>query len=109
MLIALEGHGASAEDLQRTRGWTADDWSAAVDRCAARGWLRSDGTLSASAQQLRRDIEATTDRLANQPFDDVDTVSQERLLHNLTAAAVAVSNSGTIRYPNPIGLPAMSA
>jgi len=27
----------------------------------------------------------------------------------MTAAAVAVSNSGTIRYPNPIGLPALSA
>jgi len=108
VLIALEGHGATAEDLQRTRGWTPDDWSAAVDRCASRGWVRPDGTLITSAQQLRREIEATTDRLADEPFVDVDRVSQERLLHNMTAAAVAVSNSGTIRYPNPIGLPALS-
>jgi len=109
VLIALEGHGATAEDLQKTRGWTADDWTAAVDRCAARGWVRPDGTLSASAQQLRREIELTTDRLANEPFVELEDVAQERLLHNMTAAAVAVSNSGTIRYPNPIGLPALSA
>lgn len=108
VLIALEGHGATAEDLQRTRGWTGDDWSNAVDRCAARGWVRADGTPSPSALQLRREIEATTDRLANEPFAALDGVSQERLLHNMTAAAVAVSGSGTIRYPNPIGLPAVA-
>src|SRR4051812_8899289 len=107
VLIALEGGGTTADDLQKTRGWTGDDWSAAVERCTARGWIGMDGSLSTSGRQLRHEIESTTDRLANEPFEAMDSTSQHALLEALRAAAMAVSSSGVIRYPNPIGLPAL--
>ena len=106
VLIALE-QASSAEDLQKNRGWTAADWSHAVARCADRGWVESSGVLSPAGQSLRQDIETATDRLANQPFDVLDPSARDTILATLTPAAVAVSRSGVIRYPNPIGLPAI--
>ena len=104
VLIALD-QGNSAEDLQKTRGWTADDWSHAVERCVQRGWIASDGGLSRDGNLLRENIEAATDRLAAQPFDTLDNAARAALLKALAPAAAAVSRSGAIRYPNPIGLP----
>jgi len=105
VLIAFEGGGTSPEDLQRTRGWTADDWVVATERCRARGWLR-DGELSAAGRAVRAGIEATTDELASGPFAGLASGDVDAILAALTPLAGAISTSGTIRYPNPIGLPA---
>jgi len=105
VLIALE-QGASPEDLQRTRGWTADDWSDAVARCRDRGWVDASGTLTDIGRAVRLEVEATTDRLATQPFDALAAADAEVVLRTLTPVAIAISSSGTIRYPNPMGLPA---
>ncbi len=104
VLIALE-QANSAEDLQKTRGWTATEWSQAVARCADRGWVDSGGVLSAAGKSLRQEIEAATDRLANKPFEVLDPSASDALLATLAPAAAAIAGSGLIRYPNPIGLP----
>lgn len=106
VLIALE-QGNSPEDLQRTRGWSADDWSAAVERCRDRGLVASDGSLSAAGRALRAEVEATTDRLAAAPFAVLDSAFRDRLIDALDPVARAIAASGTIRYPNPMGLPAL--
>jgi hypothetical protein len=106
VMIAID-HGNSATDLQKTRGWPADDWSSAVDRCAQRRWIAPLGGLSRSGQQMRTSVETATDRLAARPFDAMDPESRDALLNALAPAALAVSRSGAIRYPNPIGLPAI--
>ena len=105
VLIALE-QGNSPEDLQRTRGWSADDWSAAVGRCQDRGLVAADGSLSAAGRALRAAVEATTDRLAAAPFAVLDAASRDRMIDALGPVAGAIAASGTIRYPNPMGLPA---
>ena len=105
VLIALDG-GTSPDDLQKTRGWTAADWDAAVERCAHRGLLDAGG-LTAAGRALRADIEATTDRLAAGPFAAVTEAQRAGLLAVLEPVATAVSRSGVLRYPNPIGLPAL--
>lgn len=104
VLIALD-QGNSPEDLQRTRGWTAADWAAAVGRCQARGLVDDDGMLRDAGQALRSEIEATTDRLATAPWIHCEHRDRKRLLATLGSAAEAVSRSGVIRYPNPMGLP----
>ena len=40
--------GYSPEDLQRSRGWTRDDWAAATDRCIANGLLDDSGALTSA-------------------------------------------------------------
>ncbi|MGZ4680667.1 MAG: SCO6745 family protein [Ilumatobacteraceae bacterium] len=104
VLIALEQEN-SAEDLQKTRGWTAAEWAQAVARCTDNGWVEASGVLSAAGRALRQEIETATDRLANQPFDVLDPSARDALLVTLAPAAEAISGSGVIRYPNPMGLP----
>ncbi|MCU1357904.1 MAG: hypothetical protein JWM89_3322 [Acidimicrobiales bacterium] len=111
VLIALES-GRPPEDLQRTRGWSPEQWADATDRLAARGLVATDGTLSPAGRTLRTDVEATTDRLAAEPFATAADTAADGELATLVAtldpAARAVSAAGVIRYPNPIGLPPLA-
>ena len=104
VLIALDQRNDPA-DLQKTRGWTAGDWAQAVERCRDRELVDANGALSDAGRALRRDVEATTDRLASEPWANLAERDRDQLLAILTPAAEAVSRSGVIRYPNPMGLP----
>lgn len=104
VLLALE-QGADPLDLQRTRGWTADDWANAVDRLRRRGLVDGAGTLTGAGHELRRSVEHTTDHLASLPWHHLDEMERTRLVELLTPSAAAVSGAGVLRYPNPIGLP----
>lgn len=104
VLISLDG-GAEPEDLQRTRGWTGDDWQAAVARLTARGLVEPDGAaLTDHGRRVRARVESTTDELAAGVWAD-DLAAAESVIERLTPAARAISGSGVIRYPNPMGLP----
>lgn len=107
VLIAAE-QGNSPEDLQRTRGWTADDWVAAVARRAARGQIDGNGQLTDAGRNIRAAIEKRTDELAAAPFASLSDSEQASLLTALDPVARAISTSGTIRYPNPMGLPPLT-
>ncbi len=107
VLIAIE-QGNSPDDLQRTRGWTADEWDAAVDRCRIKGLVDADSGLTDAGRSLRDDVEVTTDRLAAQPFESLTADARQALLDSLTPPALAVVRSGLIRFPNPMGLPPLS-
>ena len=104
VLIAIE-LGTDPLDLQRTRGWTADDWDAALERLRGRHLVDPDGALTAAGRELRASVEHTTDHLAALPWHHLDEVERTRLVELLTPAATAVSHAGILRYPNPIGLP----
>ena len=71
---------------------------------AARG-LVDGGGLTDAGRAVRAEVEAATDRLAEAPFAAVAAADRAALLAALDPVAVAVSRSGIIRYPNPIGLP----
>jgi hypothetical protein len=107
VLISLE-QGSSPEDLQRARGWTAGDWSDATSRCTERGLVDGTGGLTPEGRALRAGIEATTDRLADAPFGAFGANERTALLAALAPVASAISASGVIRYPNPMGLPAFN-
>lgn len=104
VLISLE-QGTDPGDLQRTRGWTAEDWADAVARLQHRGLVRADGSLDDRGAAVRRSVEDTTDHLATAPWLHLSEIERTRLVDQLTPAALAVSRSGLIRYPNPMGLP----
>lgn len=104
VLIAIEQDN-SPVDLQRTRGWTADDWAAAVARLQSRRLLAADGGLTDAGRALRTEVEARTDVLAGQPFLALTGAESDQLVAALDPLARSVSRSGVIRYPNPMGLP----
>jgi hypothetical protein len=103
VLIALE-QGNSQEDLQRARGWAAADWDAAVGTCVDRGLVAA-GVLTPAGTALRAEVEDITDRLALAPFEALSPPAVASLIAALDPLARAVSSSGVIRYPNPMGLP----
>lgn len=107
VLITLES-GGDPVDLQRTRGWSVDDWDDALRRLHGRALVSAAGQLTDAGRQLRLDIETTTDRLSWAPWRQLAHAEVQNLVQSLSPAAAAVSASGVIRYPNPIGVPPLA-
>lgn len=106
-LVYALGSGFPGEVLRQSRDWTGQEWEAGVDRLVARGLLADAATATAAGRALHDHIEATTDELALRSLvaglGDVDAVVA--LADELTPLARAVSASGILPFPNPIGLP----
>ncbi len=95
--------------FQQSRGWSGDEWAAAVDRLRGRGLLDRDGAVSAVGRALRETIETRTDELAIAPYAHLASETAEGLIELLTPAATTIAGSGEISFPNPMGLPRVDA
>ena len=98
---SLDGERAT---LQHARGWTDEEWADAAARLRERGWLAADGAATDAGRAVRDEVEATTDRLAAEPWDRLGPTRTARLrtvLHPLAERAYA-----SLPDVNPIGLPA---
>ncbi|GGF54545.1 hypothetical protein GCM10011519_30560 [Marmoricola endophyticus] len=73
------GKGFTVGAAQKTRGYSAEDWQAAVDGLAERGLMSTDGGLSDAGQALRKDVEATTNRLGDAPWEALGDEGTTRL------------------------------
>jgi len=104
-VLAAAVNGASPELYQQSRGWTADDWGAAVERLATRGLVHSDGTATDEGASEHERIERRTDELAAAPYTAVGDDTLDRLISQLEPAARTVAGAGEITFPNPMGLP----
>jgi len=96
------------EVLQTSRGWTDDEWEEASASLRRRGLLDDGGSSSTKGRDLRLQIEATTDRLAAQPWRTLGEERTERLRHILGPLVGAVRESGIVPSINPMGLRAAS-
>lgn len=104
-VLAVAAGSMRAERMRLVRGWSEDDWAAAIERMADRGLVEPDGeTLTAAGHDLRTAVEAATDRAAARALAPLGTDGAERLVALLAGPAAAVARSGVISYPNPIGL-----
>ncbi|HZM74497.1 MAG TPA: hypothetical protein VFC19_02160 [Candidatus Limnocylindrales bacterium] len=95
---ALGGYDRAG--LQPARGWTDNEWSSAVERLMARGWLNDDGTPTELARDAHTEAEAVTDRLAIAAWDGIDLDRVRAVVQPLATRAASL-----LPYPNPIGLP----
>lgn len=95
----------SRELMQRNRGWSDADWEEAERRVQARGLLDSDGRLTRSGGQLRRQVEQTTDRLASGPVERLGPAGVERLIEIAAPMSRTIIDVGVVPVPNPIGVP----
>lgn len=91
------------ELLQPIRGWTDDEWQAAADRLAGRGWLGPDGTLTNVARDARTAIEEATDRAAARPWARLGSERTEELARLLTPLARICA--GILPFRSPVGVP----
>lgn len=99
----IAASGAPTDSIQPYRGWSEDDWGAAVDRLRARGWLDGD-RLTERGREGRDAVEDATDRLAQEPVDRLGTDGYARLFELLSPVVAALARTGTVPYPNPIGV-----
>ncbi|GAA3180611.1 hypothetical protein [Streptomyces ramulosus] len=103
------GHGRcgwAAPASAAARGWSAQEWSDAHDRLAARGWIAPDGSATPLGLQEREAIERMTDQLAAGPWRALGRTGAERLSlllrrmnHVLRAAGFRPQEAGPASVP----------
>ncbi len=73
------GKGFTPYFFQATRGWSAQEWSAAEERLRERGLIDAGGDLTEQGAEVRRGIEEDTDRLGFAPYEHLGAERTERL------------------------------
>jgi helix-turn-helix protein len=87
------GRGFLEPTAKLLRGWSDEQWSAAIDGLRSRGLMDADG-LTASGAQLREQIEAETDRLDAAAWQGLGTERTERLIELGKALSRIVVGNG---------------
>jgi helix-turn-helix protein len=70
--------GRLRASMQAARGWTDEEWQATAERLRTRGWLSSDGSVTATGSRAYAEVEAQTDRLARAPWERTGAQATER-------------------------------
>jgi hypothetical protein len=97
--------GLAPADQASYRGWSDDEWQAAIGRLATRGWVDPDGAVTDTGRSARRQIEDTTDRVCAAGLDREATGRAITVEDTLVVIAHALEQRGTIGYPNPTAVP----
>jgi hypothetical protein len=92
--------------LRQYRGWSEEEWAAAVRRLRDRGWVEANGSLSEAGRAGREGRELRTDDLAMPPWRELGEEGCARLLELLDQPVRSVVEGGGVPFPNPVGLPA---
>ncbi|WP_037361700.1 SCO6745 family protein [Amycolatopsis orientalis] len=92
----------SRKQVQRARGWTDEEWSAATEGLTERGLLDAEGLTPAGAE-VRRTIEETTDRLAGAPLEALGPAGVDRVLDLAIPLSRRIIDDGGVPIPNPMG------
>lgn len=75
----VTGRGFTEPAAKASRGWSDEQWSAAIERLRESGLLDEEAQLTAAGIALRERIEAATDRAAQEPWTRLGTEKAERL------------------------------
>ena len=79
-----------------TRAWTEEEWAAAGDQLAARGWLHPDGTQTTEGAAAQERMEQETDDLCAPlwaPIGDSGTARLIELISPINDAFVAAGKA----------------
>ncbi|MFD8819240.1 hypothetical protein ACFV23_49140 [Streptomyces sp. NPDC059627] len=88
------GKGMTPKWVFATRGWSQDDWDAAVARLRDRGLLDAAGELTEAGLALRAAIESETDRLDRAPYEHLGAAGVTRLTELAAGFARAAVAAG---------------
>ena len=104
---ALVLHAASGDvpraALQGTRGWTDDEWAAAVARLSGRGIVDGDGSFTDEGRAFREAIERRTDELAVAPWTAIGEDACDELRTLVSPMSKAIVDSGSFGLGNRRG------
>ncbi|MDX6232641.1 MAG: hypothetical protein QOH68_1632 [Nocardioidaceae bacterium] len=103
--VLAAARGVTTRELQRaSRQWTEDAWRAAEERLRERRWLDAAGALTPLGLTEVDEIEARTDKLAEDGIAALSPAERDELVAAARVLACIVWASGEIPEPNPIGL-----
>ena len=94
--------GVPRTTLQGSRNWPDDDWDAAVESLAARGWVSTRGGPTDAGRDGLARIERRTDELASGPVAAIGVDAASALAEAALPVAQAVMKSGVIPAITPI-------
>lgn len=100
--IAADGH--DPDTIRPHRGWSEQEWALATDRLRTAGWIDASGSLTRLGRGRRDAIERRTDELASGPIERIGD-RLDHLVRLLEGIAGTVISSGTVPYPNAMGVP----
>jgi hypothetical protein len=104
--VLRAGSGAAEPEFLRTsRGWSQQEWADSAEQLRIRGWLSSDGRLTASGTEIRDTYESDTDRLAASPFETLGREYSEELQATLRRLANAIVAAGGVPIERGLGSP----
>ncbi|MET9294763.1 hypothetical protein [Streptomyces sp. NPDC003077] len=106
-LVSFAAIGAAPEAHFTGRGWTAQEWSHARDRLAARGWIAPDGRATKHAREGREEVERLTDRLAAGPWRALGRSRAERLAQLIAPLRAAIIEAGLLPRQSTLGMGAV--
>lgn len=81
--------------VRATRQWNDDEWAAATERLAARGWLEADGTVTGAGTAARERIEVETDEHCQALWAPIGMAGARRLAELLKPIDEAFTAAGT--------------
>ena len=88
--------GQTSRAIVEARRWPAGDWAAAQGSLRDRGLLDEAGKLTSAGEDLRRDVEATTDRLAAGPVERLGAAGLQQVVGLAAPLARALAEAGVI-------------
>jgi hypothetical protein len=97
VLHVAQGDAWTREPLRKTRGWTTEQWDAAVAGLQDRGWLDAEAQLTDEGRAVRQRLEDRTDVLALAPWERLGEERCSRLralVRPLSKAIVAAGGVG---------------
>jgi hypothetical protein len=95
---------SDGESLRTKRGWSEEEWRAAVMRLRERGWLDDEERPTPAGVEARGDIEAVTNRLAAPLVATLGAQAGE-LVEAMRPLAERIMAAGEVPKVNNMGLP----
>ena len=108
-LVSFAAIGAAPKDTFSSRGWREDEWSAARDRLAARGWVDAAGRATERGRKVRDEVEWRTDRLADTPWRALGPGRAQRLAQLTGPLLGAAFESGLLPGQSTLGIATVPA
>ena len=96
VLHVAQGDAWTREPLRKRRGWSPEQWDAAVERLRARGWLDESERFTEQGAAARAHVEARTDALALPAWERLGEQDCTRLRALVRPLSTAVVEAGGI-------------
>ena len=107
--LKVAAEESEPDTLRVSRNFADEEWDGAGARLVELGWLDADRRLTDLGRATHGKVEELTDNAALLPWARLGAEATERLAMLLRPIAGAVVASGTLVYPNPIGVPLPAA